>query len=112
MIGPRYYLEYRAGCAAWPTPRAPIAMRQPWRSDIPTLLLSGERDPVTPPEYGTRVATNLTKGRHLVTPGGGHAEQSPCKTQVIAAFLNSPLQPLPARTCLDALDFPPFVIRP
>jgi pimeloyl-ACP methyl ester carboxylesterase len=62
LIGARYYLEYRAGCAAWPMPRASNDMREPLRSDIPTLLFSGERDPVTPPEYGTRVARSLTRG--------------------------------------------------
>lgn len=109
LIGPRYYLQYRAGCAAWPMPRASKEMRQPWRSDIPTLLLSGERDPVTPPEYGARVAKGLTRGRHIVIRGGGHAEQSPCKTQVMAAFLNDPAQLAPG-TCLDLLDFPSFII--
>jgi pimeloyl-ACP methyl ester carboxylesterase len=111
LIGPRYYLEYRAGCAAWPMPRAPREMRQPWKSDIPVLLLSGERDPVTPPEYGTRVARSLSRGHHIVIRGGGHAEQSPCKTQVVADFLNDPLKKVPAETCLDELDFPPFVIN-
>jgi pimeloyl-ACP methyl ester carboxylesterase len=111
LIGPRYYLEYRKGCAEWPMPRAADDMRRPWRSDIPTLLLSGERDPVTPPEYGTRVARNLSHSRHIVIPGGGHAEQNPCKTQVVVAFLDDPAAGVPAKTCLDQLDFPAFVIR-
>ena len=110
MIGPRYYLEYRAGCAAWPMPRASAEMRQPWTSDIPTLLFSGERDPVTPPEYGTRVASRLRRGRHFIIRGGGHAEQSPCKTQVMTTFLNDPGRDL-SRTCLEQLDFPDFVLR-
>jgi pimeloyl-ACP methyl ester carboxylesterase len=108
LIGPRYYLEYRAGCAAWPMPRAAAELRQPWTSNIPTLLFSGERDPVTPPEYGTRVASHLTSGRHIILRGGGHAEQSPCKTQVMAMFLNDPAREL-VKTCLDAHDFPEFV---
>lgn len=112
LIGPRYYQEYRAGCAAWPMPRASREMRQPWTSDIPVLLLSGERDPVTPPEYGARVAGTLSRSRHIVIRGGGHAEQGPCKTQVVAAFLNDPRAGVPARTCLDQLDFPAFVITP
>ena len=110
LIGPRYYLEYRAGCAAWPMPRAAADMRQPWTSEIPTLLFSGERDPVTPPEYGTRVARHLRNGRHIIIRGGGHAEQSPCKTQVMALFLSAPSRAL-GRTCLEELDFPEFVVR-
>jgi pimeloyl-ACP methyl ester carboxylesterase len=110
LIGAAYYLEYRAGCASWPTPRAPREMREPWKSDdIPTLLFSGERDPVTPPEYGFRVARHLTQSRHIVIRGGGHSEQSACKTQVVASFLADPREKIPARTCLDQLDFPSFV---
>jgi pimeloyl-ACP methyl ester carboxylesterase len=110
LIGPRYYLEYRAGCAAWPMPRAAAETRHPWTSDIPTLLFSGERDPVTPPEYGARVARHLRSGRHIIIRGGGHAEQSLCKTQVMAMFLNDPLSLDLTRTCLDMLDFPKFVV--
>lgn len=110
LIGPRYYQEYRAGCASWPMPRAVAEMRTPWKSDIPVLLLSGERDPVTPPEYGERVARSLTRSRHIVIRGGGHAEQSPCKTQVVASFLSNPLEGVPDKTCLDLLDFPPFTL--
>jgi hypothetical protein len=66
---------------------------------------------VTPPEYGTRVARNLSHSRHIVIPGGGHAEQNPCKTQVLVAFLDDPAAGVPAKTCLDQLDFPAFVIR-
>ena len=110
LIGPRYYLEYRAGCAAWPMPRASAEMRQPWTSDIPTLLFSGERDPVTPPEYGVRVTSHLRRGRHIIIRGGGHAEQSPCKTQVMTSFLNDPSRD-PGKTCLELHDFPDFVVR-
>jgi pimeloyl-ACP methyl ester carboxylesterase len=109
LIGDRYYLEYRGACREWPMPHAAAEMRQPWRSEIPTLLLSGERDPVTPPEYGERVLRHLSHARHIVIPGGGHAEQGACKTQVVAAFLNDPARAVTS-TCLQLLDFPPFLI--
>ena len=111
LIGARYYTGYRAGCASWPMPRASNEMRQPWTSDLPVLLFSGERDPVTPHEYGERVARSLTRAQHVVIKGGGHAEPSACKTEVIAAFLRDPHQRISTRTCLDLLDFPAFAIR-
>jgi pimeloyl-ACP methyl ester carboxylesterase len=110
VIGARYYTEYRAGCASWPMPRASNDMRQPWKSDIPVLLFSGERDPVTPPEYGERVARSLTRAQHIVIKGGGHAEPSGCKTRVIAGFLEDPTRTLNS-ACLDSLDFPRFPIE-
>ena len=111
LIGARYYAEYQAGCASWPMPRASNGMRQPWMSDLPVLLFSGDRDPVTPPEYGERVARSLTRAQHIVIKGGGHAEQSTCKTEVIAAFLRDPHQRISRMRCLDLLDFPAFAIR-
>ena len=83
-----------------------------WASDIPALLFSGERDPVTPPEYGARVAKEPdSRAHHIVIRGGGHADQSPCKTQVIAAFLNDPSKGPPNAGCLDAPTFRTFLVR-
>src|SRR5690606_6940705 len=42
-------------CAVWPRGVIDDGFKQPWASDIPTLLLSGEADPVTPPANGERV---------------------------------------------------------
>ena len=91
-------------------PRASNDLRKPWKSDIPVLLFSGERDPVTPPEYGERVARSLTNATHIVIPGGGHADSSACKTQLIALFLAAPREKQDA-SCVSELDFPRFAIE-
>jgi pimeloyl-ACP methyl ester carboxylesterase len=44
----------------------------PVQSDVPALLLSGEVDPVTPPENGELALKTLPNGRHLVLTGQGH----------------------------------------
>lgn len=108
FIGDDYFDEYRNACKAWPMPRAAAEMREAWRSSIPTLLISGERDPVTPPSYGDRVGKTLGRHRHIVVPGGGHAEQSLCKTGVLARFLNEGLVGVSSRTCLESDQFPPW----
>ena len=38
----------------------------------PALLLSGTRDPVTPPSGAKAVASHLSNSLHLVVPGAGH----------------------------------------
>ena len=108
FIGDDYFDEYHNACKAWPMPRAAAEMREPWRSAIPTLLISGGRDPVTPPSYGTRVGRSLSRHRHIVVPAGGHADQSPCKTGVLAQFLNQGLAGVSSRTCLESDQFPPW----
>jgi pimeloyl-ACP methyl ester carboxylesterase len=108
FMGDRYYRAYRDGCTSWPMPPVDARFREPWRSDIETLLFSGERDPVTPPAYALRVAGQLGRSLHVQFPGGGHAEQTPCKTALMAAFLATGRIPPEVVSCLETLDFPPF----
>ena len=59
-------------------------------SDIPTLLLSGEADPVTPPADAERAARGLTHHRHLVLSGEGHGQvDTGCVPRLMAEFLDS-----------------------
>lgn len=60
-------------CNIWPRGEVPADFNQPIESDKPVLLLSGEFDPVTPPEYAEMVLQHLSNGRHLVAPGQGHS---------------------------------------
>lgn len=64
--------QLRAACAAWPHGVAPAGFKQPVESAVPTLLLSGAADPVTPPVNADRVAATLRNSLHLVAPGQGH----------------------------------------
>ncbi len=59
-------------CRIWPRGSIPADFKQTVRSDVPALLLSGEADPVTPPENGEKVSEGLTNSLHIVAPGQGH----------------------------------------
>ncbi|GAB4439171.1 MAG: alpha/beta fold hydrolase [Chloroflexi bacterium OHK40] len=61
-----------APCAVWPRGEVPPDARTPLNSSVPALLLSGERDPVTPPAYGEAVGAGLPNSLHIVAPGQGH----------------------------------------
>jgi pimeloyl-ACP methyl ester carboxylesterase len=63
--------EQRAACAEWPR-GTPPASGEPVRSDVPALITSGERDPVTPPGYGDDVGRTLPNSLHVRVPAGGH----------------------------------------
>ncbi|MBK6845109.1 MAG: alpha/beta hydrolase [Gemmatimonadetes bacterium] len=41
-------------------------------SRVPTLILSGEMDPITPPRWGSNAAATLVNSRHLVLPHLSH----------------------------------------
>jgi len=59
-------------CDIWPRGAVPPGFHDPVTADVPVLLLSGELDPVTPPEYGDQVAAHFPRAMHLVAPGQGH----------------------------------------
>jgi hypothetical protein len=62
-----------AACRIWPHGVADPVRTAPLASSIPTLLLSGELDPVTPPKYAHEVAQTLSEVVHVVVPKGGHS---------------------------------------
>jgi pimeloyl-ACP methyl ester carboxylesterase len=51
-------------------------------------LLSGEFDPVTPPEFGERVARSLPRSRHIVVPGGAHGSAAGCALPAVLHVLS------------------------
>ena len=75
-------------CEIWP--RYPLDENYftPIESDIPTLMLSGQRDPVTPPRWAEQVGQHLSQARHLIAPGGHHSiTHDGCVAQLIAQFI-------------------------
>ena len=75
-------------CSAWPTytasPPAPIS------SSVPTLLLSGALDPVTPPLRAQGVAERFENSQHLVAPGLAHGVGlNSCGASVIHTFIST-----------------------
>jgi pimeloyl-ACP methyl ester carboxylesterase len=93
LLGNDAIRRAQTACALWPRGERPADFHQPWQSSIPTLLLSGEFDPVTPPEYSRRIAQGLEDARVLLVPGQGHGVMSAgCMPRLIEQFIAS-LQP-------------------
>ncbi len=106
-------LEYLSeACAVWPQGVMDDGFKQPWSSDIPTLLLSGETDPVTPPVNGDRVAAALGNALHLVGPGQGHGLiVRGCVPRVVTRFVSAgTIEGLDAG-CIEELRPMPFFLR-
>lgn len=76
-------------CKVWPKYEVAESFAEPVKSDVPTLLLSGRLDPVTPPSWGDQAAETLTQSRHMVAYNGAHSIVShTCAPKVIARFLD------------------------
>lgn len=103
----------QAQCKVWPRGERPADFKQPVRAAVPTLLLAGEWDPVTPPRYAEQVAATLTRSRVLTARGQGHIVMNTgCMPRLIEKFVQS-ADPTPLdAACLDTLAPPPFWLSP
>jgi pimeloyl-ACP methyl ester carboxylesterase len=98
-------------CKLWPRGPMDADLHGPLHSDIPTLLLSGEADPVTPPADAERAAAGLTRHRHLVLQGAGHGQlASGCVPRLMADFLDSAAPDQLDAGCLDQQTPEPFFL--
>jgi pimeloyl-ACP methyl ester carboxylesterase len=79
-------------CAAWNVPPALPAERLPVKSDIPSLLLSGTFDWLTPPSWGKSAARHLAVSRHVVFRAQGHgvSSQEACAARLRDEFIDNP----------------------
>ena len=104
--------QQTAACAEWPRGAVSTAHRQPTRSAIPTLILSGELDPVTPPAGGDEVLHTLSRGRHVIIRNNGHpiGNAEACVGAMFAAFLEEGSAAGLDQSCAAAIPAPPFVL--
>ena len=91
-------------CKAWGASPAAPQENQPVSSDVPTLVVSGEFDPVTPPAWAEDAARTLSKSFYFNVPRAGHGSTltEDCPRSILLAFLDNPAQQ-PDMTCLAAL---------
>jgi pimeloyl-ACP methyl ester carboxylesterase len=96
-----------AFCPVWRVPVVPAADRQPVAEEVPTLLMSGGYDWLTPAAWGNEAARHLPVSRHVIFRAQGHgvSSQDPCAARLRDEFFDGPDPrgwPLPCRA-----DSPP-----
>ncbi len=74
-------------CSLWPVNKPSDSFWEPLKSALPILLLSGEKDHVTPPLYAQEIGRYLPNAKHVVLPGLGHNDLKPCMIQMIQDFI-------------------------
>ena len=98
-------------CKLWPRGPVDADLHSPLHSEIPTLLLSGEADPVTPPDNAERAARGLTRHRHLILSGEGHGQLAiGCVPKLMAQFLDAAEPATLDATCLERHSPAPFFV--
>ena len=103
--------QTKKSCAAWPHITVDASFKEPVVSDLPVLLLSGELDPVTPPEFAELTMQTLSNSQHLVAKGQGHnVFPQGCMPDIISAFIQDPAQELDTE-CMNDFNYTPFFIN-
>ncbi|MDX1389332.1 MAG: alpha/beta fold hydrolase [Acidobacteriota bacterium] len=77
-------------CALWPKGNLPDGYREPVRSEVPVLILSGEIDPTASPRLAAIVSKTLPNSLVVSLPDTGHIPTLPgCTPQIVSAFINT-----------------------
>ncbi len=110
-LGNLQYEELAAMCAIWPQGEVPPDFKAPVSVDVPVLLLSGEADPVTPPENAAQVAATLPNSLALTAAGQGHnVIFRGCFPRIAYDFIQSASVASLDTTCVERFQAAPFFL--
>ena len=113
MFGPYVMRMQQEACAFWPRGTVDAAFYEPVKSAVPTLVLSGELDPVTPPVWGEAITKHLSNAMHVVIPGTGHtAGGTGCGMRIIRSFITKGTTVGLDTSCIANIRRPPFFVTP
>ncbi|HSH05384.1 MAG TPA: alpha/beta fold hydrolase [Anaerolineae bacterium] len=93
-------------CQKWTTATPPPIENEPVTTNIPTLIIHGQHDPITPPHWGQQIAANFTNAFFYEFPGQGHGPglTAPCAITITLNFLDQPRQE-PDDPCRSQMTF-------
>jgi pimeloyl-ACP methyl ester carboxylesterase len=113
FMGDLYFRTFNAACEAWPSQPVPAVMLERFESSVAALAVSGELDPVTPPDVAEQALAQFTTSVHIVIPGGFHTNPAhPCVARVVAEFIADPVAGGRDHGCLRVAARPDLVGAP
>jgi pimeloyl-ACP methyl ester carboxylesterase len=109
LIGNIFLESIQAACGAWPLGAAPEGFHEPVVSEVPVLLMAGERDPVTPPHYAAQAAETYANSITLVARGQSHSVlRNICLQDVTTRFVEQGTVAGLDTECVDRIAPSPF----
>jgi hypothetical protein len=90
--GPEAAESFREACREYGLPRRDWADYAPVRTDVPSVIVNGAWDPITPPPLAEYVAEGFTNGRYVEFPHAGHGptRSMDCGGDFLNAFFDDP----------------------
>lgn len=106
-----WFATDHAICEQWSARKASDDETGSVNVDVPTLILSGRYDPVTPSHWGRRVSRTLTDARYYDFPlAHGVMRAHPCPRSLALAFVEAPRGALDPE-CVAHVEPPVFETR-
>ena len=100
-----------AACSDWPKTELPGDYFEPFRTDVPALLVSGETDATgSNGRWGKEVATFMPNALHVIVPGGGHTPENECTRSLRHELFRTGTTKELDAGCLTKNERPPFKI--
>jgi pimeloyl-ACP methyl ester carboxylesterase len=104
------------GCEHWPHRKSDhyLGVPRPRPLPIPTVMISGRWDPVTPPAYGEDASAYFPRSRHLILDEGQHGPYDleggwACVNGIWAAFLDLGTLDGLDTSCVESLTRQPWL---
>jgi len=98
-------------CPVWPKYQPSANFYQTVSVDIPTLIMSGELDPVTPVSNGEKSHNNLPNSHHVIAKNNAHIVAStPCGINIVNEFLEKQVPNELDESCLAEIPDEVFMV--
>ncbi len=114
FLGDFRIARQQAACAAWPYRKLGPETLAPLQSPVPTLLISGEHDPVTPASNAVEVAKHLPNAVRVVVPDGCHSAEglvgADCLSDLVRRFVEAGTTAGLDTSCVAQVHRPPFLL--
>lgn len=98
-----------AACQAW-TPGLATRVMIP-ALDVPVLIITGDRDPVTPARWAELLQSHLPRARTIVFANNGHVEPSDCAVALEVAFFDAGSFNHLDDSCAKTIPRPPYATK-
>lgn len=114
FLGDARIRQQQAACKAWNGAKLGPGFQAPTVSDVPTLILSGERDPATPASDGEKTVRHLRHGIHLVVADGTHSNNGmkgqDCELDIMVKLIESGTTEGLDTSCIAKMERPAFAL--
>ncbi|MEP7255896.1 MAG: alpha/beta fold hydrolase [Ferruginibacter sp.] len=105
----KYRINQQAdGCANWVRGNIPNDFLEPTISDIPTLIMSGGYDPITPTSSAKEIASHLKNCTLVIIPQMSHTfdglSNPECFDEICLSFINNPVNTKWKLNCIKTMQ--------